>query len=199
MSISMVDVAVMSIVGVIAGVFSDVEIRVGVSVGDAKPGADEVFVACRVDVWVGPPEGTCVAVGVFVLAGTGVSDGGGTGVEVGGGAVTVKDPFDGGSTRIEFPLGSEAAALPIDRDEVPGLALVLTSKMIFATEPLGIAAWSRPKMITRTVPAAGREYLRNLPTDAGEEPMVTQLGVCSGGHTYKRLLSKVRSKFNPDT
>jgi hypothetical protein len=57
----------MSTVGVIAGVFSDVEIRVGVSVGEAKPGADEVFVAGRVDVWVGPPEGTCVAVGVRVF------------------------------------------------------------------------------------------------------------------------------------
>ncbi len=66
MSISMVDVAVMSIVGVIAGVFSEVAIRVGVSVGEAKPGADEVFVAGRVDVWVGFPEGTCVAVGVRV-------------------------------------------------------------------------------------------------------------------------------------
>jgi hypothetical protein len=49
-SISMVEVAVMSIVGVIAGVFSEVAIRVGVSVGEAKPGADEVFVAGRVDV-----------------------------------------------------------------------------------------------------------------------------------------------------
>jgi hypothetical protein len=61
----MVDVAVMSTVGVIAGVFSGVEIRVGVSVGEAEPGADEVFVAGRVEVWVGPPDGTCVAVEVI--------------------------------------------------------------------------------------------------------------------------------------
>jgi hypothetical protein len=80
---------------------------------------------------------------------------------VGGGAVTVKDPFNGGSNGIGFfPLRSVAAALPIDRDDVPGLALVLTSKMIFATVPLGIAVWSKVKMITRTVPVAGREYLR---------------------------------------
>ncbi|NOR90222.1 MAG: hypothetical protein GQ524_08185, partial [Anaerolineales bacterium] len=104
----------MSTVGEKAGVFSEVAIRVGVRVGEAKPGADEVFVAGRVEVCVGFPDGTCVAVGVCVLVGTGVSAGGGTGVDVDTGAITVKDPVNGGSNEIGFfPLRSVAAALPI--------------------------------------------------------------------------------------
>ena len=122
--------------------------------GEEKLGADEVLVAGRVGVWVAPPDDTCVAVGVRVLVGTGVSEGGGTGVDVGGGAVTVNDPFD----RLNVtpaPPGSEAAALLRDRDEVPGDAIALTLKTIVATVPLGIAVWLKPKMSTRTVPAEG--------------------------------------------
>jgi len=190
MSISMVDVAVMSTVGVKVGVFPDVEIRVGVIVGEAKPGADEVFVAGGVEVWVGSPDGTCVAVGVRVFVGTGVSDGGGIGVDVDAGEITVNDPPDK-LNATPAPLGSEAAALPRVNSEVPEDALALTLTTILATIPFAIAVWSRPKMITRTVPAAGREYDRVL--DAGTaEPLETLV-------TDRRLLSKVRSKFKPVT
>lgn len=130
----------MSSVGEKAGVFTDVEIRVGVSVGEAKPGADEVLVAGRVGVWVAPPDDTCVAVGVRVLVGTGVSDGGGTGVDVGGGVVTVNDPFDKLKVTLVVAPGSVAAALPRDNGEVPGAALALTLKMMFATTPSGITS-----------------------------------------------------------
>ena len=190
MSISMVDVAVMSTVGVKVGVFPDVEIRVGVIVGEAKPGADEVFVAGGIEVWVGSPEGTCVAVGVRVFVGTGVSDGGGIGVDVDAGAITVNDPPDK-LNATPAPLGSEAAALPRVNSEVPEDALALTLNTILATIPFAIAVWSRPKMITRTVPEAGREYDSVL--DAGTaEPLETLV-------TDRRLLSKVRSKFKPVT
>ncbi len=120
--------------------FLDVEIRVGFSVGDAMPGADDVLVADRVGVWVAPPDGTCVAVGVRVLVGVGVSDGGGTGVDVGGGAVTVNDPFDKLKVTLVVAPGSVAAALPRDNGEVPGAALALTLKMMFATTPSGITS-----------------------------------------------------------
>ena len=119
--------------------FSDVEIRVGVSVGEEKLGADEVLVASRVGVWVAPPDDTCVAVGVRVLVGTGVSEGGGTGVDVGGGAVTVNDPFDklNGTT---FASGSVATApLNVRGSSIMGKALILTLKLTFTSTPSEIA------------------------------------------------------------
>jgi hypothetical protein len=177
----MVDVAVMSIVGVIAGVFSDVETRVGVSVGEEKPGADEVFVAGRVEVCVGFPDGTCVAVGVFVLAGTGVSDGGGTGVDVEGGAITVKDPFDKVNVT-PAPLGSEAAALLRENAEVPGDALGRTFIFTYATIPSGITSWLRPAMITLMGILSNDPVETPLLAEAAAGPVVTLM-------TSKRLLS----------
>ena len=106
------------------------------------------------------------------------------------GAITVNDPFDK-LNATPAPPGSEAAAFPRDNWEVPEDAPALMLNTILAIVPFGISVWSRPKMITRTVPAAGREYDSIL--DAGTaEPLETLL-------TDRRLLSKVRSKFNPVT
>ena len=134
----MVGEDVLSTVGDKAGVFSAVEIGLGVGVGDAKTGADEVLVEGRVGVWVAPTAGACVDVGVRVFVGTGVSVGGGTGVDVGG-AITVNVPSFKLSGTL-FPEGSDAAVLPKVKFEGPELAFVFTLKMMFAMTPSGIAS-----------------------------------------------------------
>jgi len=119
-----------------------------------------------------------VRVGVFVFAGTGVSEGtvvfvgGVTGVFVAGGAMTVRVPFDR-LNGIDVPSGSVAAAFPRDKVEGPALAFDLIVNVMLATVPFEIAAWLKPNMMTRTLLGDGVDQERNLPAEDAVEPIDT--------------------------
>ena len=172
----MVEVAMEAFVLVDVGVFDGR----GVFVGGAW------VVSVEVGVFEGSVFGSVVAVGVEV---------GGrlVGVAVGGigGAVTVNVPED--SPRLtELPPASVAVALLKDRLEEPGVALLLTLKVILATLPFEIAVKLRPKMMTRIRPDDGDDQESVFPAEEAADPIVTFW-------TDKRLASKFRSKFKPVT
>ena len=151
-------------------------VRVGVFVG--PEGVVEVGVGVRVGVGVGVVVDVGVGVRVGVLVGVGVTS-------------TVNVPL----VRLVAtppPAGFVAAALLNVSAEPPPGALGRTSKITLATGPSAIGVTLTPNTITRTVPEAGCENDRLFPASEAACPMVTLL-------TESRLVSKLRSKFNPVT
>jgi hypothetical protein len=150
---------------------------------------EEVGATVEVEVTIGVS--VVALVGVKVEVGRGVSVGALVGVFVAGGESTLKEPSFK-LTPIPLPLGSVAAALLSVSGDVPGTAPTNTLKTTLATVPLGIGSWFNPKMITLTVLEDGFDQLMVFPAEEAANPMLMLL-------TSKRLSSKLRSKFNPET
>jgi pyruvate/2-oxoglutarate dehydrogenase complex dihydrolipoamide acyltransferase (E2) component len=176
---------------VYAGVVERPPVGLGPIEGVIVGVVEEVGATVDVGVEVTIGASVVVIVGVKVEVGSGVSVGALVGVFVAGGESTVKEPLFK-LTSIPPPLESVAAALLNVSGDVPGAALTNTLKITFATVPLGIASWLKPKMITLTVLEDGFDQLKFFPAEEAADPILTLL-------TLKRLSSKLRSKFNPTT